>query len=289
MNGFPLLYQLIILDKPRVFRTEPERSLFFFMVNKIHIALLLAVFLTAPVSAYSANKQASPAALPYASGEKLTYDISWSDILKAGVAVMEVRAENADGRPVYHFISTARSVGVVHKVYTVADTVESVIDAVNLCPVTYRLDQHHGKRIKKREMTFNHREETVTVRSDGTEAAYSVPPDVQDALSSLYFVRAQKEFTVGKPITLHVHEDGKTWAVEVHTLGREKLKTAFGELNTIKIKTYPKYEGVFQHKGEIYIWLTDDARKIPVLMKSEISIGSILTTLVGLELGKETK
>ena len=79
MKGFPLLYQLINLDKPRVFRTEPERSLFFFMVNNIPIALLLAVFLVAPVSAYSAKKQALAvpyAALLYASGEKLTFDIA---------------------------------------------------------------------------------------------------------------------------------------------------------------------------------------------------------------------
>jgi hypothetical protein len=46
---------------------------------------------------------------------------------------------------------------------------------------------------------------------------------------------------------------------------------------------------VFQHKGEIYIWLTDDERKIPVLMKSEISIGSIMATLVAMQAGEEKK
>ena len=52
-----------------------------------------------------------------------------------------------------------------------------------------------------------------------------------------------------------------------------------GEFNTIKVRTYPKYEGVFMHKGEIFMWLTDDYRKIPVLMKSTIAIGSIVATL----------
>ena len=40
------------------------------------------------------------------------------------------------------------------------------------------------------------------------------------------------------------------------------------------------------HKGEIMIWLTDDARRVPVLMKSTISIGSIVATLTEMEAGK---
>ena len=83
-----------------------------------------------------------------------------------------------------------------------------------------------------------------------------------------------------------VHDGGKNWSVEIQTLGKEKITTPAGEFNTIKVKTYPKYEGVFMHKGEIYIWLTDDARKIPVLMKSIITIGSIVATLTNIEDGK---
>ena len=106
-----------------------------------------------------------------------------------------------------------------------------------------------------------------------------MPERVQDALSSLYYVRTRQDFIVGKPIVVDVHDSGKTWSIEIHTLGRERITTPAGEFDTIMIKTYPKYEGVFMHKGEIFMWLTDDARKIPVLMKSRISIGSIVATL----------
>ena len=41
------------------------------------------------------------------------------------------------------------------------------------------------------------------------------------------------------------------------------------------------------HKGEIFIWLTDDDRKVPVLMKSTITIGSIVSTLTEMKLGDE--
>ncbi len=239
------------------------------------------------------QKQIQPdhaANLPFKPGEKLTYDISWSNIIHAGTAVMEVRQEKkADGKIVYHFISTAHSSGLVSKFYTVSDTIVSAFDAENLRPVSFSLDQSHGKRKKKRNMTFNQKDGTVTVLSDGQQNTYPVPADIQDPLSSLYYVRTKQDFIVGKPIVVNVHEDDKNWAVEVNVVGKEKLKTSSGDLNTIKLKTYPKYEGVFQNKGEIYIWLTDDVRKIPVLMKSTISIGSIVSTLVDARAGEIKK
>jgi hypothetical protein len=223
-------------------------------------------------------------------GERLTYLISWSNIIDAGTAVLEVREEKqTDGKKVYRLVSTARSSGLVSKFYKVDDTIESIVDSEHLYSLSYRLDQSHGKRKKKREMTFNQSKGTVVVDADGRQDTYSTPPGILDPLSSLYYVRTLQDFIVGKPFFVAVHDDDKNWAVEVQTIGREKIKTSFGKFNTIKVKTYPRYEGVFQHKGEIYIWLTDDERKIPVLMKSEISIGSIMATLVAMQAGEEKK
>jgi hypothetical protein len=127
------------------------------------------------------------------------------------------------------------------------------------------------------------------VRSRGKEATYPVPAGTQDALSALYYLRTMQDLADGKTISFDVHEDDKTWKVDVQVLGREKITTVLGELDTIKLRTYPKYEGVFQNRGEIFFWLTDDARRIPVLMKSVISIGSIVTTLVDLKPGEQKK
>lgn len=256
------------------------------MPNAAQLALSLLSFILVPLSVLAA--QEIPGALPFSPGEKLTYEISWSNIIRAGTAVMEVEDEQqTDGNRAYHVVSTAKSSGIVSKFYKVSDRIESLIDSDGLHSLSFRLDQRHGKRTKKRNMTFDHEKGTVLVVSEsGKKETYSVPADVQDALSSLYYVRSRQDFIVGEPITVNVHEDGKTWAVEVLTLGREKIKTPLGEFNTIQIKTYPRYEGVFQNKGEIYIWLTDDARRIPVLMRSTISIGSIVSTLVDMKIGE---
>jgi hypothetical protein len=41
-----------------------------------------------------------------------------------------------------------------------------------------------------------------------------------------------------------------------------------------------KSEGIFYGKGEIFIWLTDNEKHIPVKMQTNVAIGSITATLV---------
>jgi len=92
-----------------------------------------------------------------------------------------------------------------------------------------------------------------------------------------------EDFSRDKTIVFDVYDSGKIWSVEVYTLGREIVKTPAGQFSTIKIRTYPKYKGVFMNKGEVFIWLTDDSRKVPVLMKSTLAVGSFVFTLTEMQ------
>ena len=226
----------------------------------------------------------------YAPGETLTYKISWSNVITAGTAVMEVREEQlTGGKKALRFIAASHSVGMVDKVYPVNDKVQSLFDPQLMQSLSFDLNESHGKRKRHRSLTFDHERRTVTSRvNNDPPKTLPIPHHVQDALSALFYLRAQEDFTIGKTHVINVHDSGKSWSVEVNTLAREKVKTPAGEFNTIKVKTFPRYEGVFMNKGEIFIWLTDDSRKIPVLMKSTISIGSIVSTLTDMKPGTAT-
>jgi hypothetical protein len=221
-------------------------------------------------------------------GEKLTYSVSWSNVVQAGIAIMEVKdGKTPGGRPAYELVSQTDSVGMVDKVYRVRDTVHSIIDAEELYSCAFTLRESHGKKKRVRDMVFDHEKGTVKTTLNGVSEIHPVPERIQDALSSLYYVRTRQDLIAGKPIMVDVHDSGKTWAVEIHTLGKERITTPAGDFDAIIVKTYPKYEGVFMNKGEIVIWLTDDARRIPVLMKSKISIGSIVATLTEIQGGND--
>lgn len=217
-------------------------------------------------------------------GERLTYEVSWSKIITAGTAVMAVKEDKLpNGKKVLRFIATSRSVGAVDAFYPVNDMVQSVFDPQTMQSLSFSLNESHGTKTRRRALVFDHGTRTVvSTLNDEPPKTMTIPDQVQDALSSLYELRTREDFVVGKIHVVNVHDSGKTWSVEVHTLGREKVKTPAGVFDTIKVKTFPRYEGVFMNKGEIFIWLTDDSRKIPVLMKSTISIGSIMTTLTNM-------
>ena len=222
-------------------------------------------------------------------GETLTYDISWSRLLSAGTAVMEIKRETLPGgRPVLLFVITGRSRGAVDRIFPVNDAVQSTFDPQIMESLSYSLRQSHGKKKMRRDVVFDHpRKKVISTQNEEVPKTLDIPEQVQDALSSLYFLRTIDEFTIGKVITVNVFDSNKNWSIQVLTLGRETVKTPAGEFAAIKVKTHPLYEGVFLNKGEVFIWLTDDSRKVPVLMKSTITIGSFVFSLTDMKPGFE--
>jgi hypothetical protein len=220
-------------------------------------------------------------------GEVLTYDVSWSRLLSAGTAVMEIKKGTLPGgRPGLLFIITGRSLGAVDTVFPVNDTVQSTFDPQIMESLSYSLRQSHGKKKVTRDVVFDHpRKKAISTQNNDAPKILDIPEQVQDALSSLYYLRTIDAFTIGKVITVNVFDGKKNWSIEVLTLGRETVKTPAGEFATIKVKTRPLYEGVFLNKGEVFLWLTDDSRKVPVLMKSTITIGSFVFSLTDMKTG----
>lgn len=214
-------------------------------------------------------------------GEILTYDISWSRLISAGTAVMEIKSEILPGgRPVLVFVVTGRSRGVADRILPVKDTVQSTFDPQIMASLSYSLRQSHGKKKVSRDVVFDHqRKKVISTQNEDAPKTQDIPEQVQDGLSSLYYLRTIDEFTVGKVVTVNVFDRNKNWSIEVVTLGRETVKTPAGEFAAIKVKTRPLYEGVFLNKGVVFIWLTDDDRRVPVLMKSTITIGSFVFSL----------
>jgi hypothetical protein len=255
--------------------------------------LVLCVQLLAQ-HAWSAESALNPAQIDvsivknvFARGEKLTYDISFSKIVKAGISTLEVRSgEPVNDKPTIEIVSETHSTGIVDTFYPVKDFVKSTVDAENFSSIAYSQKESHGPKKRDREMRFDATGNSVTVVTNGKSETHPISGLVQDALSSLYYVRIRKDLSPSRAIVVHTQDNDKTWSVEVTTLGKEHISTPAGEFDTIKIRTYPKYDGVFMNTGEIYVWLTDDANRVPVQMKSVLSIGSIVATLTSIQGGK---
>ncbi|MDC4223255.1 MAG: DUF3108 domain-containing protein [Candidatus Manganitrophus sp.] len=225
-----------------------------------------------PSSHHLANSSFGP-------GERLTYDITYFGA-KAGIAVMEVMEKTKlKGREVYHIVSTAQSNDFVSLFYPVDDRVESYIDVEGFYSHFIKVKQHQGKRRREKVISFDQTQHRAVQFKNNKEKVFEVPPQVQDSLSSLYFFRVKNTIDVGRSVFIDVHESEKNWLLEIRGLARERVTTPVGTFNTIKVQAKVQYEGLFMDKGDVFIWFTEDEKRIPVMMKSKIKIGTITAVL----------
>ncbi len=233
--------------------------------------MCLMLFLPASVSAFSVP-------------EKLIFDLTWTGV-KAGTAVLEI----VDEKETLRVVSTATSAPWVSVFYRVDDRVEAVLSKGMSGifigqPRNYRLRIREGRHRKDKEIVFDHAKQKVFfidhLGKDSSRKEYAVPDNVFDPLSVLYYVRTL-QLEVGKSVFVDIFDSKKLWNVEVQVLKKEKISTVLGEADTIVIKPLLKSEGIFNRKGEVLIWLTDDQKRIPVRMQSKVAVGAITATLTG--------
>lgn len=120
-------------------------------------------------------------------------------------------------------------------------------------------------------------------RLAGTTRTFHVVPETVDMVTAFFLTRGLPLVT-GKTYRIPVFDKGKAYALEIEVVRREVLHTVLGK-NTATVMVHPRLqsEGVFKRTGELYLWLTDDARRIPVRMESSVRIGKMITTLASVQ------
>jgi len=211
--------------------------------------------------------------------EKLVYELSWGGI-PVGTATQEITDDGAERR----IVSTARSNAWLSVFYQVEDRIEShLLRKEGLFPgitLRYRMQMREGGRRRDREIIFAPAsgEARYLDHLTGERVAVSIPPRTCDIYASFYYIR-YLDLEVGRSVFVDVLDGKEARHIEVQVLRKEKLRTVLGELMTLVVKPLVGAEGVFEGKGGVTIWFTDDARRIPVRAETKVSVGSVTATL----------
>lgn len=209
--------------------------------------------------------------------EQFDYDLRWIGIY-AGKSMMRIFTDEGNKRTI---MTTAHSADWISWFYPVEDLAESVVhDEPPWYPKWYHLKTREGRRRKDKEIFFS-REEGKAVYVDNLEKEskeFEMPQGVYDPLSAFYQVRFA-EIEVGKSSYVPVFDSKKVYDVEIQVLRKETVTVPAGTFDTVLIKPILKSEGIFARKGPILIWLTDDERRIPVKLETEVKVGSISAEL----------
>lgn len=218
---------------------------------------------------------------PFRPGESLHFAVQYG-FIHAGSAWLEVpEVVEWNGHPSWRLVARAESNSFFDKMYRVRNRIESVWDQAGLFSYRYFEDRHEGHFNANDTITFDSTAHTAKYKNG---QVFTVPAQVQDALSSFYYTRFLA-LPVGGSVLFDYHASRKSAPMEVRVLGRDRVKTPAGRFNCVMIEPILRAGGIFKNNGRLVIWITDDARRMPVLMKSKVLIGSISVVLQDVKAG----
>jgi Protein of unknown function (DUF3108) len=282
------------LPKMKTFQKILELLLFsLFLSALLHVAMISgASGVGGPVE--GGAEFPDPAALPegnspepasavnyqlHGSREKFYFDIYW-----LGIYVGNATLEAVNDADTVSITSQVHSAPVISTFYKVEDYAESELKKG--LAAHFRIRQREGRYRSDKETIFDRDGGKVRYFDyrKGTRAEHTLAKvPLWDVISGFYFLRTQF-LQVGERLSIDIFDSDKLYTAEVSIVRKEKARFAEkGEVDAVVVKPVLKSEGIFQHKGDILVWLTDDEKKIPLKVETKVPIGTVRVELKRLE------
>lgn len=228
-------------------------------------------------------------------GEELYFEAEFSRSLlrKLDVADLKFRAtrtplseNNADTKPYALTLSAdVASKGFFVRLFNLKfrERVESTVEPHSFTVQRTKILDEQGKRVRTTESTFDRATGKMTWTSSDPNNPSAEPRhaiadfsgQLQDVLSAIYFIRTQP-LQVGKSFEVFVGDGGKVYKIPVKVVEKKRMKTILGRVDVLRVN--PELFGperlIDEEKGELSIWITDDARHIPVGGKVKTDYGT---------------
>ncbi|MBT0606991.1 DUF3108 domain-containing protein [Aequorivita echinoideorum] len=219
----------------------------------------------------------------YGDGEYFKFRVHYG-FVTAGYATLNVKSTTLNGKNVYHVKGFGETVGMSSWFFKVQDDYQSYIDKESNTPYRFIRKIDEGGYTKDIVIDFDHYRNKATVndkKKDEVEV-FSVLDGTQDMISAFYYLRNKLDISdikEGETVEMNMFFDKENYKFKLKFLGREVLKTNFGNIATLRFRPYVQSGRVFKEKESLTVWISDDANKIPLLIKADLAVGSLKATL----------
>jgi len=236
----------------------------------------------APIILASASRILPPASAYTFPAEKYVFSVQWR-FFNAGTATVQIQP-SASGE---HVTATAESAGFPDKIFHVHNIFDADVDPRSYCTLHVSKHSEEGPRRHNMNENLNYTRLKSEVdfkdlkTSETKHTEFDIPACVTDVISGFFYV-ASLPLTPGYSETFPVNDNGKTTDVMIKVEGRERVKGPTGEYETLRVGAEP-LSGPMKEKGVLWVWFTDDARHMPVLMKSKLGWATLLFQLQRIE------
>lgn len=248
------------------------------------IRLAAAVTIAAALPLAAAQPRTQPKkemAVPFRPGETLEYDIGWSGLLTAGTATVSVKEKKPSyGSTAYYIVAEGRPTPALSKLYTLYYKADTLLDSYSLLPQRGSLYSEEGARRRTKTTVFDqakkkasyHVETRTVVTKD-----LAIPGFTQDALSAVYVLRSIP-FKAGERFNMPVSDNGHVYKVQMQVGASEPVPTGLGTINGLKVTPVISGPDKEAPRG-LALWISDDARRLPLRMQAQLLVGTFTVTL----------
>lgn len=209
-------------------------------------------------------------------GEKLVLDASWGGRVRAGrLTLISTPSSNDDGHPAIILTSLAESVGPVRSfLLAVEHKYSSFLDPATMLPFRFEKSIREGS--KKTEESFLLDQKNHVARTG--DLVIEIPADTRDITALLYAIR-QSDLTPGAVTSFQAFDGTNLFKVDAEAGRRETLKVPAGEFQCVPLAVREQGNSMEGDQYKIRVWLTDDSRRLPVLITASPSFGEVRVEL----------
>ncbi len=253
---------------------------------KLYFVGLLVVFF---ISAFTLQERTKE--LSYQAGEKLTYKLfyNWNFVwLSAGEVIFEVKDEGE----LYHLEVTGRTYTSYEWFYKVRDKYHSYIDKKTLLPKLYIRDVNQGSYKHYEKIVFDYNKKIIissTGKSFNELKSKELPitGDIYDMVSAMYFLRNINYDNFRKERQSHfsIILDHEKYKLSLRYLHDDKSLTVRenGKFKVLACLADVVSGNVFKEGAQMKVFIGNDKNRIPVLIESPLSVGSVKAVLKSAE------
>ena len=246
------------------------------VISTLTILFLALIF---PVFAQNGGGGAYPfSQAPYQVGERLTYNVSFSNFPSAAHAEVHIVSRGVHfGREAIELRAHVETTGVVNvALLAINNDYASYIDPLTGLPFRSEETARDATRSADSVHDFNQPagNEAIPPKQKGFPGTY-------DLLSAFYRARALP-LAAGGEYIFSVRGEGTQYDVQLKVAGRETVNTNVGSFSTIVTRIRVSNSPL----RNMRVYFSDDERHVPVLVTAEIGDGDLRAELAASEIVK---
>ena len=221
--------------------------------------------------------------VPFKVGEVLTYDVAWSTYLTAGTATLSVKERRslATGAAAYDLVADVKPGSLLDKLYHLYYKAETLLDTATLQPsvATVFSDERGRTKLRTTRFTGPTSIEFEPRASSPVREKHTVPVNSQDPLAAVYVMRVLP-LKAGQIFTMPVADGSDVFNAKWQITGPEPVTTGLGSVSAWRLTpALSDAQGKAITNRRMTLWLSDDARRLPLKFQVSLTVGSFTLTL----------